>query len=116
MRHFIWIDPTSGRCCSCVWLLGRQSDGRFIVTADPPRWLREGTRDERAIHVDADAFFLGMPTREAFALSDLPPGDDLRWTDELREVAAAPAYAEKNLGLLAAAVNQALEPLRQPDR
>lgn len=116
MRHFIWIDPMSGRCCSCVWLMGRQSDGRFIVTADPPRWLREGTRDERNIHVDADAFFLGMPTREAFALSDLPPGDDLTWTDHLREVAAAAAYAEAELGQLAAAVNQALAPLRQPDR
>lgn len=112
MRHYIWTEARSGRCACCVWLLARQSDGTLKLAADPPRWLQEGTRDTRGIHVDADAFFLGMPTRDAFALTELPPGADLAWSDDLRQVAAINRYAEADLRLLAAAINQSLEPLR----
>ena len=112
MRHFIWVEPTSGRCSSCVWLLARAADGHFEPTADPPRWLQEGTRDDRAIHVDAGEFFLGMPTKDAFALTDLPPGTDLTWSAELRQAAVATHYLEPELNRLAAAINQALQPLR----
>lgn len=114
MRHFIWTEPQSGRCACCVWLLARQRDRTLTPAADPPRWLQEGTRDDRAIHVDADKFFLGMPTREAFALTDLPPGTDLAWSDDLRQSATAARYPEADLRQLAAAINRALEPLRQP--
>jgi len=111
MRHFIWVEPASGHCSSCVWLLASTADAGFAPTADPPRWLREGTRDDRAIHVDAGEFFLGMPTKDAFALTDLPPGTDLAWSAELRQAAAATHYAEPELRRLAAAINQALQPL-----
>ncbi len=113
MRHFIWVEPASGRCSSCVWLLASTADGSLKPAADPPRWLQEGTRDDRAIHVDADQFFLGMPTKDAFALTDLPPGTDLAWSADLQQAAAAVHYAEPNLSRLAAAINQALQPLRQ---
>ena len=113
MRHFVWVEPASGRCSSCVWLLASTADGSLKPTADPPRWLQEGTRDDRAIHVDANQFFLGMPTKDAFALTDLPPGTDLIWSADLQQAAAALHYAEPDLSRLAAAINQALQPLRQ---
>ena len=114
MRHFVWVEPTTGQSGCCVWLLTRLADGRYQPTADPPRWLREGTSDDRAIHVDASQFFLGMPTREAFALTDLPPGTDLAWSADLRQVATAARYPDADLVQLATAINRALEPLRQP--
>lgn len=114
MRHFIWVEPRSGRCTCCVWLLAKQQRGGFTPAGFPPRWLQEGTRDNRAIHVDDDEFFLGMPTREAFALTSLPPGLDLSWTPALREVAALQAFSDADLKRLAVAVDEALEPLRKP--
>jgi len=54
-----------------------------------------------------------MPTKDAFALTDLPPGTDLAWSADLQQAAAAVHYAEPDLSRLAAAINQALQPLRQ---
>jgi len=112
MRHFIWVEASTGRCATCVWLLKRQADGSLHPTLDPPRWLPEGTRDERAIHVDASEFFLGMPTQDAFALMNLPPGTDLAWSPGLRQIASADRYHADSLPQLAVAINQALAPLR----
>jgi len=116
MRHFVWVEPTSGQSFCCVWLLTALPDGSYRPTADAPRWLREGTRDDRAIHVDKAQFFLGMPTREAFALTELPPGTDLTWSTDLRQAATAARYSDATLRQLAAAVTRAVEPLRRPAR
>ncbi len=114
MRHYIWVEPRSGRCTCCVWLLTKQPRGGYALAGFPPRWLQEGTRDNRAIHVDDDEFFFGMPTREAFALTSLPPGLDLSWTAGLREVAALSTFSPTDLQELAVAIDEALEPLRKP--
>jgi len=114
MRHFIWVDPGTGRCTCCVWLLEKRQTGGLAPTGHPPRWLQAGTRDDRAIHVDAGKFFLGMPTKDAFALTSLPPGVDLAWSAELRQVAARPAYGIRDLQQLALAIGDALAPLRTP--
>jgi hypothetical protein len=113
MRHFIWVDPTTGECSACVWLLEEDAAGGWRATADRPRWVRPGTREDRAIHVDAGKFFLGIPTREAFALVDLPPGEPIEWSDSLRAIAAAPAYAPADVTRLAAEINASLETLRR---
>lgn len=114
MRHFIWVDPGTGRCTCCVWLLEKRPTGGLAPTGHPPRWLQAGTRDDRAIHVDASKFFLGMPTKDAFALTSLPPGVDLAWSAELRQIAARPAYGIRDLQQLALAIGDALAPLRTP--
>lgn len=112
MRHFIWVEASTGRCSSCVWLLKQQAHGSLEPTADPPRWVAEGTRDDRAIYVDASQFFLGMPTQDAFALLNLPPGTDLAWSPALRQNATRSSYTAPALLQLAAAVQQALAPLQ----
>lgn len=114
MRHFIWVDPGSGRCSCCVWLLEKRQAGGLAPTGHPPRWLEAGTRDDRAIHVDSGKFFLGMPTKDAFALTSLPPGIDLAWSVELRQAAALPGYGLRDLQRLSLAIADALEPLRRP--
>ena len=114
MRHFVWADPASGRVASCVWLLQKRSDGQFAPMANPPRWLQEGTRDTRRIHVDASKFVLGVPTKEAFALASLPPGIELTWTPPLQQLASQPSYGDAELEQLTEAVNEALEPLQVP--
>lgn len=114
VRHFIWVEPRSGRCTCCVWLLAKKPPGAFTLAGFPPRWLQEGTRDNRAIHVDDDAFVLGIPTREAFALTSLPPGLELDWTGDLQRLAVLPTYGENDLQQTLVAIDQALQPFRKP--
>lgn len=116
MRHFVWVEPTSGHCSACVWLLGRRADGGLDVVDVPPRWIPPGTREDRAIHVDAGEFALGLPTKRAFALVDMPPGPALAWSPTLRAAAAAPACTPEVLRTLAIELDRGLDSLRQPPR
>jgi hypothetical protein len=111
-RHFVWVDPASGDCSACVWLLARRTDGSLAVADDPPRWIAPGTREDRVIHVDADEFLLGVPTKRAFALVDLPPGQPLAWSPALRAAAAERRYDPAAVRGLAIEVDRSLGPLR----
>lgn len=113
MRHFVWVEPASGHCSTCVWLLGRRPDGTLDVVDVPPRWIPPGTREDRAIHVDAGEFALGLPTKRAFALVDMPPGPALPWSPGLRTAAAAPACTPEVLRTLAVELDRGLEALRR---
>jgi len=112
MRHFVWVDPASGECSMCVWLLVKRSDGGLAVVEEPPRWLAAGTREDRAIHVDGNEFLLGIPTRRAFALLDLPPGRPLAWSPALRGLAVEPICPPATVRSLAAELDHRLQPLR----
>ena len=111
-RHFVWVEPVSGVCSACAWLLEPRPDGSLAVVEDPPRWIAPGTHEDRAIHVDADEFLLGLPTKRAFALVDLPPGQPLRWSPELRAVAAERSYEPETVRSLAVEIDRSLAPLR----
>lgn len=111
-RHFVWVDPASGDCSACVWLLARRADGSLAVADDPPRWIAPGTREDRAIHVDAGEFLLGVPTKRAFALVDLPPGQPLAWSPALRTAAAERRYDAAAVRGLAMEIDRSLAPLR----
>jgi hypothetical protein len=112
MRHFVWADPGSGACSFCVWLLEARPDGTLQAAEDPPRWVPSGTREDRAMHVDASEFLLGIPTRRAFALLDMPPGRQLQWSPALKEAAASRTWPPAAVQTLAAEINRGLQPLR----
>ena len=116
VRHFIWVDQDSGQCSACVWVLAKESDGGLRVIDEPLRWLSPGTREDRVIHVDAGEFMLGVPTKRAFGLVDLPPGRDLPWSQGLREVAASATYSPEAVGALAVELDRQLQPLRLPQQ
>lgn len=99
-RHLVFISPETGQGEMLVWLLlppGRAP--RLMETA--PRAVPFGTVETRNVHVDGNAFNLfGIPSELAFALEDLPPGTNLRWTDALRRIAALDAYDAKQFAQL----------------
>ncbi|MFK7735478.1 MAG: hypothetical protein AB8B50_05605 [Pirellulaceae bacterium] len=105
-RHFIWVDSKTGRLSTLVWLLG--TDGS-VVTSEAIRGFPDGLKEDRKIHVDGDAFLLGgIPTERAFALESLPPGQQLNWTVEAKQLAGLPAYSRQELQGLANALNECL--------
>lgn len=119
VRHLVRIDPRSGDLTTCAWLLEPTGDGSRVAVEQPLRIIDEGTREERAIHVDGGLFTFGMPTKRAFALEDLPPGRRLDWPTSLRESAAAATYAEPALDRLSAeidAADRSLRTLRSAER
>ncbi|MFM8893381.1 MAG: hypothetical protein ACKOTB_17510 [Planctomycetia bacterium] len=112
MRHFVWADPATGQCSACVWLLAKREDGGLAVVDEPPRWVPAGTREDRGIHVDENEFLLGVPTKRAFALVDLPPGRRLEWTPALKALAATATCPPETVTALAAELDRSLESLR----
>jgi hypothetical protein len=114
MRHFIWVEPASGQCSACVWLLARNAAGSLVVVEESIRWIRPGTREDRAVHVDSSEFRLGFPTKRSFALVDMPPGQAVDWSPGLRAIAAEKYYSLQGLQSLAVALDQSLQPLRSP--
>lgn len=112
MRHFIWVEPHTGRNAAMVWLVRREPSGTMQVDiAEPARWSSAGMREDRAIHVDGQQFnFLGIPNERAFALEQLPPGTPVVWTAEAQNWAGLPEYDVDSLRNLTAALNAMMRP------
>ncbi len=108
VRHLIWIDPDSGRTATLVWLLRQLGTGINIVETEPLQLIAEATYEDRAIHVDGNEFFLGVPSKRAFALEKLTPGQPIPWTDELRASAGATTYDVVRLRTLINAISAAM--------
>lgn len=112
IRHFIWIDANTGRNAALTWLLKSGPSGLQVVD-EPFRWMPAGMKENRRIHVDGDEFMLGgIPTERAFALENLPPGKQVQWTTESKQLAARSGYDRDSLRQLTLALNEALQSVR----
>jgi hypothetical protein len=114
IRHLVWIDSRTGSGSMLVWLLEQNGDDRLSVVADEPiRWLPPGMKEVRDIHVDGNEFsLLGIPSKRAFALEDLPSGKQVPWTQEALALAAQESFNQDSLRQLTGALNQALQVLK----
>lgn len=116
MRHFVWVDSTSGKNSALVWLLRKNGESLSVVAEQPMRWVPAGTKELREIHVDKGAFILGIPTERAFALEDLPPGKDIAWSQRAARIAALPGYDPAQTSELVEALREALAAAFQSPR
>ena len=107
-RHLVWIDARTGKLAFVVWLLNRDTNNQMRVSDNSLRVVAPGTREDRKIHIDGRSFFLGIPSARAFALEDLPPGLDVQWNDEARQLATRETYDEQSIQSLATALNAML--------
>ncbi len=111
MRHFVWVDPQTGRNAALVWLIDRDAAGNPVVEmTEPPRWAPAGLQEDRAIHVDGQEFnMFGIPNKKAFAIESLPPGKAVPWTESARQLAALTSYDAPALRELSASLNAMLQ-------
>lgn len=114
MRHFVWVDPRTGRTAALVWLIKSDPTRGYVVEADePPRWAPAGLREDRAIHVDGQQFnFIGIPNEKAFAVEKLPPGKPIPWTDEAKAIAATVHFDIDSLLRISTALNNMLQAVK----
>lgn len=112
VRHLVRLDPRSGGCSTCAWLVTTTQEGEFSPVEEPLRLIDGGTREVRPIHVDGRRFTFGLPTKQAFAVEDLPPGRRVDWSTTLRKAAAAPDYSDAAIDRLIAELDTAVASLR----
>lgn len=112
VRHLVRVDPQSGTCSTCAWLMATTDDGSVVPVEEPLRLVDGGTREERPIHVDGQRFAFGLPTKRAFAVEDLPPGQRVDWSTSLRTAADVPTYSQEVLVRLATELDTAIASLR----
>lgn len=112
VRHLVRIDPRSGTCSTCAWLVSTSDDGSLEPVDEPLRIIDAGTREERPIHVDGRRFTFGLPTKRAFAVEDLPPGRRVDWSTSLRTAADEATYTDEALDRLITELDAAVASLR----
>jgi hypothetical protein len=83
-RHAVLVSPTDGKLQTFVWALEREAAGQYHLIDGKVRSLAAGLKEDRKLYVDAGLFTFGLPSQEAFALVDLPPGDDLAMSAQLQ--------------------------------
>ncbi|MEM9586303.1 MAG: hypothetical protein AAGA03_03400 [Planctomycetota bacterium] len=106
MRHLVWIHAKTGRPAMATWLLEKDQNGSLASSRDPLRVSPARTKEDRKIHVDGNAFFLGIPSERAFALVDLPPGFDIKWDEPLKRLASRRQYKTPSLLELSRTLNE----------
>lgn len=111
VRHLVRLEPESGTCSTCTWLVATDDAGSRKPLEDPLRIVAGGTREERPIHVDGGRFTFGFPTKQAFAVEDLPPGRRVDWSASLRIAADMPAYSPPALKRLTLELDTAVASL-----
>ncbi|MFM7291144.1 MAG: hypothetical protein ACKO6B_07930 [Planctomycetia bacterium] len=112
VRHLVRIDPATGDCTTCAWMVAPAGEGGPVPVEEPLRIIAGGTREERPIHVDGSRFTFGFPTKQAFAVEDLPPGRRVDWSASLRTAAHEPTYSETALERLTKELDTAVASLR----
>lgn len=108
IRHLIWIDTKTGKLATMVWLLQADRAKQLsVVSTEAIRWMESSTVEDRAIHVDGAEFTLGIPSKRAFALEQMPPGRPIAWVPGASSLAAQEAYTLESIQALLRALNEA---------
>jgi len=107
-RHAMLVSSKDGRLATLVWLLEPTTEGEYRLSGDSLQWLPDGLHEDRALHVDADKFVLGVPTKEAFALVRLPQGKDVPLTPSLRQLGPSRFQSPQDVTSLEAGLREAI--------
>jgi hypothetical protein len=93
MRHALLVDPTNGRLYTLVWLMTRD----YEPAENALQLLPDNMWEKRWLSVRRDKFdLLGIPTKDAFALRQVPQGKAVPYTTALREAATVRTFTATN--------------------
>ncbi len=114
VRYALLVDPRTGTLQTLCWALRPREGGHPELIGANFHWLPPALVEDCQLHVDPEQFFLGMPNRMAFAMSQLPPGQKvLRPTPELAALLAQPTYTLETARALEAQLGQVLAALAE---
>jgi hypothetical protein len=104
MRHAFLVDPTSGKLYTLVWLLRRD----YQAAEANIQLLPEGMHEKRWLSIKRDKFGpLGIPTKEAFGLRQIPQGTAIPYTEALQQAATVKMFEEAQVPRIEATLRAA---------
>ncbi|MEM6799743.1 MAG: pyruvate kinase [Planctomycetota bacterium] len=109
VRHFIWVSGSDGKLGVLLWAMDDPGAGSYRPVDSDMQLLPPNMHETRHMHVDGDAFTLGIPSKTAFALVRVPQGRSIPFTDELRQVAGVRQFDQANYVRLLTLVSQAIQ-------
>ncbi|MEQ8787392.1 MAG: hypothetical protein RIC55_13885 [Pirellulaceae bacterium] len=75
-RHALLIDPSNGALATLLWPIDLDdSNGRYAGVAGPVQWLPPNKIEDTVLRVDTREFTLGVPSKKAFAVAEMPDGE-----------------------------------------
>lgn len=96
MRHAVVVDPATGALRCAIWLLAKD----FTLAEKQLQVMGPSAEEQRLLSVKKDEFRLGLPSRKAFALRQVPPGTPVAFTEALLATAGTKKFtAESALAL-----------------
>lgn len=113
MRHLVWAGAQDGRLGTAVWLLEEAGQG-YRMPDGTIQLLPANYQEDRILNVKKDRFVLGIPKRDAFALTRVPPGRPVNVTPALARLAAVPRFDNRAAFSLAQDLNSAIRQLPKP--
>jgi hypothetical protein len=114
VRYLVWVSPADGRLGTVAWLLDQDgsrgaTNEAYKIAEDTVQFLPANFHEERIMNVKGDQInFMGIPSKEAFALAQTPQGKAYKYTDALRDVAGLRTYDQQSYLALLAAMSKAL--------
>lgn len=119
VRYYIWVFPENGNVGTLAWLLdpkpessqpGSSQPGSMEVADTTVQLLPPNMREDRIMNVKKDKFnFLGIPSKDAFALVQIPQGTPFEMSDAMKGLASQTNYTPETLTALTAAVAGTLQ-------
>ena len=111
VRYYIWVFPENGNVGTLVWLLDPANRGKTLLVADSTvQLLPPNMREERIMNVKKSEFnFLGIPSKKAFALVQIPQGTAFEMTPEMKAISANKTYTPESFAQLADTIAQTLQ-------
>jgi hypothetical protein len=90
MRHGIFVEPKTGELYTLIWLLNKDYEA-----AEPAmQALPNGMVERRLLSIKRDKFTFGIPSKDAFALRQLPQGTRVAYTPEVQKAACWARFPE----------------------
>jgi hypothetical protein len=107
LRYAFLVDPQTGRLDTLVWRIDLDARGAYEGAVGAIEWLPPGLMVDAVMQVDAREFHLGVPSERAFAVVNLPSGQQrLDFPADLKAIAGLPRLTAEQARLLDAGLRE----------
>ncbi len=97
LRYAVVVDPANGRLTTFAWLIALDDAGGRSLVASSAQRLRPNLVATCELDVDANEFFAGVPSDEAFAVLSSPPGTAVTIPPNVREAAIGEKFSPESI-------------------
>src|SRR5262245_5116823 len=110
LRYALLADPATGRLDNLVWGIDKDGDGKYAGVFGDIEWLPKNKISDAKLYVDGNEFTVGIPSENAFAITEPPKGQkQIAIPEELKTAAGSPKQTADTAHELETKLRQLLE-------